>query len=1101
MAQPIPSDLWYKDTIFYNLNIRSFYDSNGDGIGDFEGLIDKLDYLEELGVTAILLQPFYPSPMRDGGYDIIDHRSVHPDFGDNELFQRLIEELHQRNMRLVIDVVVNHTSIDHPWFQRARKASPDSPERHFYIWSDDAERFEDAAILLPDEEKSNWEWDKVAQSYYWHRFSTHEADLNYDNEVVRSNALETLKHWLDLGVDGFRLMSISYVFQEDGTTCEDLARVHSLLRELRTWIDDRYENRILIAETNLWPEQAARYFGSGDECHMNYNFPLMPRLFMALQTEDRYPIEDVIAQTPTIPDRCQWMLFLRNHDDLTLRMVTEEERDFLLRTLAPEHQARHNRGIVRRLAPLVANDRRKIELLHTIVFSLPGSPVIYYGDEIGMGDNIYLSGRDGIRTPMQWSDDRNAGFSTANPQSLFLPVVRDPQYRYESINVDMQTKNPASLWWWMKSLISVRKRHRALSRGTLRFLDSGNSKVLAYLRQFEGENILVVVNLSQHAQPAEIDLSQFAGSSPLEIFSQSRFFDIETTPYRFTLSPYIYYWFLLEDAPSEQETVRERVIPEIESPVVWENIFGDYRTRRFVEKRVLPQYLRGCRWFTSKGRKIVTLQIQEVPSVVVDETTYYLLILHLRYADGLPETYLLPVAFIQQAEEIVNFLRKESGSVICHLETPKAEGIIIDALFSQEFRDELFWLIKQHRTLSTPGNRMIFEPGKLLQALDIERSEVAGKLLKVEQSNTSVIYNDNYFFKIYRKLDTDINPDLELVRFLSERTSFQHCPRYGGGVELRTGGNFSILGLLQNKIPNKGEAWTLMLRAMEQFYSKVLAAEAKSPPTPQDADHFDAIPERVRDFMGRDIYDRAALLGQRTGEMHIALASNHEDPAFAPEPFTQHYQRSLYSGYRKLMSEKLGELQRKLDSLPNLAAAEARRLLARREEITTTFQQIYADRIDAVKTRIHGDYHLGQVLYDDADFYIIDFEGEPLLSISERRLKRTPFKDVAGMIRSFHYAALGQLLLSADYKREDLSRLENWGQQWYHYVRQAFLRQYLTTVQGQPFVPRTQEGIQLLISIYTLEKAIYEVGYELNSRPDWLRIPLRGALYTLNNAG
>ena len=1097
--------LWYKDAIFYTLHVRSFFDSTGNGIGDINGLIQKLDYLEDLGVTCLSLLPFYPSPLRDDGYDVMDYLGVHPEYGTTEQFQQFVEAAHARGLKVVIDLVASHTSIDHPYFQRARLAPEGSPERDFYVWSNSQEKYQDAAVLFPDDESSNWAWDNVAKAYYFHRFYSHQADLNYENPLVRERVLQVLDHWLGMGVDGVRLIGVAYTIKQEGTNCENLPEVHTYLKDVRRYVDKNYPGRILLTEANLWPEEAAEYYGNADECQMNFHFPLMPRLFMALQTEDRYPIIDILEQTPPIPDACQWALFLRNHDDLTLSMVTEEERDYLYRMLGSDPSSRIHQGIRRRLAPLLGNDQRKIELLNTLLFSLPGAPVLYYGDEIGMGDNIYLGDRKGIRTPMQWNSDRNAGFSTSNPQRLFLPIITDPLYRYEAVNVENQNANLSSLLWWMKNLIAMRKRLKAFSRGEIHFLEPTNTKILAFTREYRGESILVVVNLSKFSQAVELDLSKYKGVEPTEIFSQNKFFAITEDPYRFTVSPYGYYWFLLEAAPEENDNADQRTIPELEAEVEWSDLFTTYSSRRLLEKRILPNYLPTCRWFAGKSRKVVSMEIQRAPKVELSENPAFLMQVKVRYTTGLPETYSLPLGLITDTERSLNFLKREKPAVVAYLKTPEVEGIIVDAIYDEEFRNELFWLIKNEKEQTSPEGLVHFEPGKMLRDLDIEREEVQSEVLRVEQSNTSVIYNGDYFFKIYRKLDTDINPDLELVRFLSDRTSYTNSPRYGGGIAQHdaNNGKITILGLLQNKIPNQGEAWTAMLDILGSYYERVLDKfdiDASLPPLVRaDRLYFEDLSDELQELVGKDTFQQVTLLAKRTGEMHIALASDEANPDFRPVDFTRNYQRSVYSAHRKLVAENLDVLADRIDRLPESVREEARELVGMREKILEAFKQIYGTKIDAVKTRIHGDYHLGQVLFDGKDFFIIDFEGEPMLSISERRLKRTPFKDVAGIIRSFHYAALGRLLLNPNYRKEDFPRLEAWARQWYHYVSRFFLTAYLDTVAGQAFVPSTEEGIKLLLRIYSLEKAIYEVGYEMNSRPDWLRIPVRGVLYLMED--
>lgn len=1086
-----PSDLWYKDAIFYSLNVRTFLDSNGDGIGDFRGLLQKIDYLEDLGVTAIILQPFYPSAFSDGGFDISDQRAIAPEYGDMEGFDRLLQELQQRQLRLIIDIVATHTSTRHPWFGQARSAMPSTTERDYYIWTDEASAGS----------SRQWAWAPEAGAYYRRSYGNDTADLNYANPAVVEALHDTIHFWAKRGVDGFRLIGLSQLFEGQADANE---RAVDIAREMRRRLDRHFPGRVLIGATDLWPEQAAGYFDGGDACQLNTNYALASRFFLALQTENRFPIVDTWEQAADLPEQGQWLLFLRNHDALSLVMVTDEERDYLLRTLGAEAAARRPQGVVRRLAPLLGNDRAKLELLYSLLFSLPGSPMIYYGDEIGMGDNIYLPDREGVRTPMQWTDDRNAGFSTANPQQVVLPLITDPLYRYESVNVQNQVNNTSSVWWWIKNMLAFRKTQRSLSRGRLRWLRPANGKVLAFIREHEGEQVLVVASLSRHAQTVELSLDDFAGSEPLEIFSQTRFPAIDTTTGHYTLNlgPYGYYWLLLSEAQSRLADAAEREghTSEVRVDIPWSRFFEDYRARRTLERRILPAYIGERRWFTSKGYKMISLEIAQAPRIDAGQQIYYLLLLRLTYADSMPETYQLPVGWVTQAGQMEHYLHQEPNSVICHLETPQGEGILIDATYAQDFRDELFWRMSQDDTLSLPNGRLKFESGKLLQDADIPRKRVDGQLLNANSSNTPIIYNDAYFFKLFRKLDTDINPDLELVRFLSERSHFRNCPRYGGGVESvdNTSGSFAVIGLLQNKIDNQGDAWSLMMDTLAAYYSRVLKQRATAPPELQRADSWEAVPEPSRSLIGREAYQQAALLGRRTAEMHIALVSDDQDPDFAPEPFTRHYQRSLYSGYRKLMSEKLGTLEQRLGQLPAAAAAEARQVLGRREEIEASFRDIYRQPIQAVKTRVHGDYHLGQVLWNGEDFFIIDFEGEPLLSISERRLKRTPFKDVAGMMRSFHYAAYGQLMLSSNYRQEDLPVLESWARQWYHYMSQAFLQTYLQTVAGQPFLPPSNEEVNRLLRAYTLEKAIYEVAYELNSRPDWLRIPLRGVLNALD---
>jgi maltose alpha-D-glucosyltransferase / alpha-amylase len=538
--------LWYKDAIIYELHVKAFADGNNDGIGDFTGLLEKLDYLQTLGVTCLWLLPFFPSPLRDDGYDIADYRNIHPGYGTLEDFQRFLDAAHARKMQVIIELVVNHTSDQHPWFQRARRAPAGSPERAYYVWSETDGQYRDARIIFVDSERSNWAWDPEARAYYWHRFFFHQPDLNYDNPVVLRDILDIMDFWLQMGVDGFRLDAVPYLVEREGTNCENLPETHEVIKAIRQHIDDRYENRMLLAEANQLPSQVRAYFGEGDECQMAYHFPVMPRLFMGLHLEDRFPITEVMEQTPPLPETCQWALFLRNHDELTLEMVTEEERDYMYLAYSADPQTRLNIGIRRRLAPLLGNSRRRVELMTGLLFSFPGTPVIYYGDEIGMGDNVYLGDRSGVRTPMQWTGDRNAGFSRVNPARLYSPVVMDAVYGYQAVNVEAQESDPSSLLHWMRNMIALRKLFRVFGRGSIEFIKPSNRKVLVYLRAYQEDKILCAANLSRFVQPIELDLSALEGYTPVEMLGYTEFPRIDRRPYFLTLGPYDFYWFELQ---------------------------------------------------------------------------------------------------------------------------------------------------------------------------------------------------------------------------------------------------------------------------------------------------------------------------------------------------------------------------------------------------------------------------------------------------------------------------------------------------------------------------------------------------------------------------
>jgi len=569
--------LWYRDAIIYQMHVKTFFDSDDDGMGDFKGLTQKLDYLQNLGVTVIWLLPFYPSPLKDDGYDISDYTNIHPSYGTLRNFKSFLREAHRRGLRVITELVINHTSDQHPWFQQARRAKPGSSRRDFYVWSDTTEKYKEARIIFQDFESSNWSWDPVAGAYFWHRFYSHQPDLNYDNPQVHKAVFRALDFWLGMGVDGLRLDAVPYLYQREGTNCENLPETHAFLRKLRAHVDGTYKNRMLLGEANQWPEDVVAYFGNSNECHMNFHFPLMPRLFMALRMEDRFPIVDILEQTPAIGDDCQWAVFLRNHDELTLEMVTDEERDYMYRVYAHDPQMRLNLGIRRRLSPLLGNHRKRIELMNALLFSVLGTPIIYYGDEIGMGDNIFLGDRNGVRTPMQWSADRNAGFSKANPHRLYLPVIIDPEYHFEVINVEAEENNRHSLLWWMKRLIGLRKRFKAFSRGDLEFLHPDNAKILAFTRSYQDECILVVCNLSRYVQYVELDLSAYREAVPIELFGRTEFPVVGEGPYFLSMGPHSFYWFIMHrQAAIEIETDSaggQEQLPLLEVRGSWGQIF------------------------------------------------------------------------------------------------------------------------------------------------------------------------------------------------------------------------------------------------------------------------------------------------------------------------------------------------------------------------------------------------------------------------------------------------------------------------------------------------------------------------------------------------
>ncbi len=1101
--------LWYKDAVIYELHVRGFYDSDADGIGDFRGLTQKLDYLQDLGVTAIWLLPFYPSPLKDDGYDIADYSKVHPAYGTLREFRTFVREAHKRGLRVITELVLNHTSDQHAWFQRARRAPAGSRWRDFYVWSENPERYPGARIIFRDFESSNWAWDPVANAYYWHRFYSHQPDLNYESADVRRAVRQVVDFWLGLGVDGLRLDAVPYLYERERTDCENLPDTHTFLKELRRHVDRRFRDKAFFGEANQWPEDAAAYFGQGDECHVAFHFPVMPRLFMAIRTEDRYPIIEILEQTPEIPEGCQWAVFLRNHDELTLEMVTDEDRDYMYRVYAQDVQARVNLGIRRRLAPLLGRHRRRIELMKGLLFSLPGTPVLYYGDEIGMGDNIYQGDRNGVRTPMQWSADRNAGFSRANPQRLYLPVIVDPEFHYETVNVEAQQSNPHSLLWWIKRLIALRKRHPAFGRGSLEFLAPENRRVLAFLRRYEEECILVVANLSRFVQAVELDLGAFQGFVPVELFGHTEFPPIGELPYFITLGPHEFYWFSLQPQRVEAltPTETERQLPLVRVGGPWACIFSG--GAKVELEAVLPGYLQTCRWFGGKGRKLRTIGVIEAVPVgrARGEPIAYVTLLRVDYAQGEPETYVLPLAFAPEGQAAA-ILNDAPQAAVARLEMQDGgeAGLLYDALWREEFRQALLDAVGRRRKFKAAAGELVAAPTRAFRRVRGPAGEpLPASVLGAEQSNTSIVYGDRLILKVFRRPELGVNPDLEIGRFLTEVQAFPHVSPVAGSIEyLRGRAEPLSIALLQGFVANEGDAWQYTLDALAHYLERILAQEAGTKAAAPPADSLVAlagreIPETAAELVG-PYMQPARLLGGRTAELHLALAQDAEDPVFAPEPMSSFYRRSLHQSMRSLATKTFRLLRGQLGNLSDPDREEALNVLDREEEIQERFRSLLERPARAMRIRCHGDYHLGQVLYTGKDFIVIDFEGEPARPLSERKQKRSPLWDVAGMLRSFHYATHAALLrqqATGLVGSQDIQSLEPWTRAWRLWVSTAFLQQYLAVAGDAPFLPQEREDLEMLLDVLLLEKAVYEVGYELNNRPDWVRIPLRGILALL----
>jgi maltose alpha-D-glucosyltransferase/alpha-amylase len=1056
---------WYKDAILYELRVRSFMDSNDDGVGDFRGLAERLDYLSDLGVTALWLLPFYPSPGRDDGYDISDYRDVHPEVGTLEDFKEFLDGAHRRGLRVITELVMNHTSDQHPWFQRARRARPGSPERAFYVWSDTPDKFKQARIIFQDFESSNWSWDPLAKQYYWHRFFAHQPDLNFDNPAVQEAMLAAVDFWLGMGVDGLRLDAVPYLYEREDSSCENLPETHAFLRRLRQHVDGKFKNRMLLAEANQWPEDAAAYFGEPDapECHMNFNFPIMPRIFMSIHMEDRLPLYDMMAQTPRVDESCQWAMFLRNHDELTLEMVTDEERDYMVRAYAAEPAMRINLGIRRRLAPLSGNDRRAMELMNVLLFSLPGTPVLYYGDEIGMGDNVYLGDRNGVRTPMQWSADRNAGFSRANPQRLVLPVIIDPEYHYESLNVEAQQANQSSLLWWSKRLIGLRKRFRAFGRGTLELLHPDNPRVLAFIRQYEDEMILVVANLSRNVQYVELDLHAHKGLTPVELFGGTAFPQIGDLPYLLTLGGHAFYWFSLERPANAEGDAREAAYQPPTLPVMggWKSLL-DITGRPQLED-LLAAYLEGRRWF--RGRTLVSATlVEEVPL----DDDYRLFFLRVEHSDGEPETYVLPMAF---STDEGGELRARSPQAVVAQVTGDVHGVLYDPSADVPSSTPLLKLIgtpERHKGLA----------GELFgSALEqIETLGLDARSIKPDHPNAIVIYGNRYLLKLFRRLDEGVRPSLEVGRFLLRRAPMAPVPRLLGAIEYRgRRGEPLTIATLHEYIPAEGDGWEHARGEVARYLARTLTLpQVPTIPAGSPLELSRREPEpTVRDALGA-WYDQARLLGTRAAELHAALVAD-DEPAFALEPYSALDQRSMYQAMRNTTGNVLRALRHALPRLPAPTADEARALLARWQDLYKRFEPLLTTRLTAVRARRHGDLQLASVLFTGKDFLFIDFEGRAGRPLPERRRKRSPLRDLAGLARSLQHVAFSTLIDPSVVREADRPVARPWGWLWYTWSTAAVLRGYFDVARGAAFLPADEREAQLLFELFLLERTLKDL--------------------------
>ena len=1084
--------LWHKDAVIYQLHVKAFYDSNQDGVGDFRGLTEKLDYIQELGVNTIWVQPFYPSPMLDDGYDVADYTNVFPAYGTRNDFRHFVREAHRRGLKVITELIINHTSDQHAWFQAARRAPKGSTKRDYYVWSDDPNKYAGTRIIFTDTESSNWAWDGVAQAHYWHRFFSHQPDLNFDNPNVLRAVFRVMRFWLDLGVDGFRLDAIPYLIEREGTDNQNLPETHDVIRKLRAAIDARYPGRILLAEANLWPEDVRQYFGNSDECQMAYHFPLMPRVYMSIAMEDRHPIVEIMAQTPPIPDDCQWAIFLRNHDELTLEMVTDRERDYMYKIFANDPRMRLNVGIRRRLAPLMDNSRTQIELISFLLMTLPGAPILYYGDEIGMGDNIYLGDRNSVRTPMQWSPDRNAGFSRADPQRLYLPPVMDALYGYQTVNVEAQLRSPSSLLHWTRRIIAVRRSHRAFSRGSLTFLSPGNRKILAFVREHEGEVLLCVANLSRVSQAVELDLLRFEGRVPVEIMGKEAFPPVGKLPYLLTLSGHGYFAFRLatDTAPPvwHDERMPYRALPMLvlasgwgdgsaAQKVVYEigDLIINATHERLREEIVLP-YLRNRPWFAAKALPVADLLFDPIPQWTTAEGYWLMAVMHADLGAQPRQRYFFPLALDWETREH-DPLEKLGQWSFAKVRHKGRTGVLYGAFGNPGFSRALARAIGEGKEIVLGSACLRFMTTSIYPGVAAAIEEEI-RIPSLEQSNTAVFFGSQLFLKGYRRLYPGLHPEFEMGRVLTESSPFAHIAPVAGAVEYmeNEGGEPSTLAILQKFVRNQGDVWTYTLEYLDRVLAHPLAESTEVP-------HGFYLPQM-------------ALLGQRVAELHRALAKRTGDPAFDPEPMTQAdfaTWREKVLAHLQQMLDRVGEAR---DRLPLPIQPQVDELLGARAALTERARALECEAAGVMKTRHHGNLHLGQVLIAENDFVFIDFEGDVARPASEWRTKHSPLCDVAGMLRSFSYAARTALVKAQSVQPDGTTTIAGEIGEWEQLTARAFLDGYRRSARGLASVPADEKSMQSAIALCLIERALQDLNHEMENRPEWMHVPICQLLKT-----
>ncbi|NMC32125.1 MAG: maltose alpha-D-glucosyltransferase [Veillonellaceae bacterium] len=1092
---------WYKDAVIYQLHVRSFADSNRDGIGDFPGLTAKLDYIVNLGVTAIWLLPFYPSPLRDDGYDIADYRNIHPDYGTIADFRRFLKAAHSKGLKVITELVLNHTSDQHAWFQKSRRAKPGSKWRNFYVWNDNDKKYAEARIIFKDFETSNWNWDPTAQAYYWHRFYRHQPDLNFEEPAVKAALFRVVDYWLAMGVDGLRLDAVPYLFESEGTDCENLPATHAFLKELRHHVDTHYTNRMLLAEANGWPEDVIQYFGKDDECHMAFHFPLMPRIYLSVGMENAWPVMDAVVKTPVTSKNSQWALFLRNHDELTMEMLTEEERDFFVKLYAPDPRSRINLGIRRRLSPLLNGNRRKLELLNALLLSLPGSPVIYYGDEIGMGDNIYLGDRNGVRTPMQWTSDRNAGFSQASPQKLALPVITDPQYHYESVNVEALEQNPNSFLWWMRRIISLRNRFTAFGRGPISFPNSNNDKVLSYVRSLDQEIILVVANVSRFVQHVQLDLSAWSGLVPREIMGRSLFPAIGNEPYSLSLGPHSFYWFTLEKKQlrgmplCDPQELLTGIVPEFEvtdleellTPAVWQKLSA--RLPSFLA--ALPLQPVGC------NVRVANI----VDGFLIPTNRHVLYVVRV-------ETASVAALHITIILALYNRISDQPARLLAQVHVNGISYKLADATFDQAWHAWLYEFCLSPRRLS---GRLGSLNSSRFSAFVRPNAPAQSETVNADHNHLSLVFRPAHVVKLFRQLDEGPHPEKELGRFLWEKTDFTKLPGVQAAIDYLGANQVPCtLSVMHTYIPHRSDGLQYTKDTLLPFFESALFAgknlETLVPPALSPFRLALAPPgEHTRAAIG-PMMDTAARIGQITHDLHAALASEPDDAVFAPERYTLYYQKQISHSVLRLLDFTFLQLQESQASLDPTLRKKADSLQRRKVQLTALFGALTHKLFRTYRIREHGDYHLGQLLVDEqSDLWVIDFEGQPARPLSERRIKRSPLRDVASMLWSF-YSCVHSMASNPVFTTlpgTDPAQLSRIADVWCRWVSSAFLRSYFNAAHDlQPSHPLSLHRVHdaaLMLDCFCLEYGLDRLSREITQNGVPSEISLSGLQFWLDS--